>query len=90
MRNGFLSKTAGGAYFDMLKTSYYNTDGELLGLIGVGRNISERKQAEDERRKLEERLQRAEKMEALGLWPEAWPTISTMFWVLSWAILNCL
>ena len=59
-------KNGGGAYFDMLKTSYYSTDGELLGLIGVGRNISDRKQAEDECRKLEERLQRAEKMEALG------------------------
>ncbi|MGO9372889.1 MAG: DUF3365 domain-containing protein [Syntrophobacteraceae bacterium] len=59
-------KDGGGAYFDMLKTAYYSTDGELLGLIGVGRDISGRKQAENERRKLEERLQRAEKMEALG------------------------
>jgi two-component system, cell cycle sensor histidine kinase and response regulator CckA len=41
--------------------------GVVIGLIGVISDITERKQAEDERRKLEERLLRAEKMEALGI-----------------------
>jgi len=38
----------------------------LTGLHGVSRDITERKQAEEEKRKLEERLKRAEKMEVLG------------------------
>ncbi len=40
--------------------------GELIGLYGVSRNITERKQAAERQKELEDRLQRAEKMEALG------------------------
>ena len=40
--------------------------GKPVGFRGIGRNISERKQQEKEKTQLEERLQRAEKMEALG------------------------
>ncbi len=43
-----------------------NAQGEFIGLYGVSRNITERKQAAEKRRELEDRLQRAEKMEALG------------------------
>ena len=35
-------------------------------ILSVTRDITERKRAEEERRRLEDRLQRAEKMEALG------------------------
>jgi len=41
-------------------------DGDLIGLYGVSRNITERKQAAERQKELEDRLQRAEKMEALG------------------------
>lgn len=41
-------------------------DGTLLGGVGLFEDITERVRAEEERRNLEERLQRAEKMEALG------------------------
>ena len=41
-------------------------DGSPKSVIIMTRDITERKRAEEERRKLEERLQRAEKMEALG------------------------
>jgi len=41
-------------------------DGELIGLYGVSRNVTERKQAAERQKELEDRLQRAEKMEALG------------------------
>jgi two-component system cell cycle sensor histidine kinase/response regulator CckA len=41
-------------------------DRKPVGILGVTRDITERKQANEERRNLEERLQRSEKMEALG------------------------
>jgi two-component system, cell cycle sensor histidine kinase and response regulator CckA len=40
--------------------------GRPVGIVGVTRDISERRQAEEERQSLQERLHRAEKMEALG------------------------
>jgi len=45
----------------------FGSDGRLVGLIHVVRDITERKRTEEEKRSLTERLQRAEKMEALGL-----------------------
>jgi PAS domain S-box-containing protein len=41
--------------------------GEVVGIISVARDITDRKQAEEERRVLEERLHRAERLEALGI-----------------------
>ena len=41
-------------------------EGKIVGIVCVARDITERKRAEEERRDLQERLQRAEKMEALG------------------------
>jgi PAS domain S-box-containing protein len=41
-------------------------EGSVVGMILVARDITDRKQVEEEKRKLEERLQRSEKMEALG------------------------
>ncbi|PKN20269.1 MAG: hypothetical protein CVU71_00270 [Deltaproteobacteria bacterium HGW-Deltaproteobacteria-6] len=43
-----------------------NAEGNPVGFRGLTRDITERRQAEEEKRRLEERLQRAEKMEALG------------------------
>jgi PAS domain S-box-containing protein len=42
------------------------SEGRPTGILAIARDISERKRAEVERGRLEERLQRAEKMEALG------------------------
>ncbi|MHB8138993.1 MAG: PAS domain S-box protein [Smithellaceae bacterium] len=50
----------------LLTARYIYKDGKLKGATGVAYNITERKQAEEEKRRLEERLRRAEKMEALG------------------------
>lgn len=44
----------------------YDSSGNQVGFRGIVRDITERRQAEEERRNLEERLQRAKKMEALG------------------------
>ncbi len=43
-----------------------NPAGDLVGILGASRDISERKQAETEKQNLESRLQQAHKMEAIG------------------------
>ena len=43
-----------------------NPAGELVGILGASRDISERKQAEKEKQNLESRLHQAHKMEAIG------------------------
>ncbi|MEN6436995.1 MAG: transporter substrate-binding domain-containing protein [Syntrophobacter sp.] len=53
-------------WFHTFKTPVFTPDGKVLGTCGFAFDVTERKQAEEERCKLEERLQRAEKMEALG------------------------
>jgi len=44
---------------EVIKTPYYGPEGQVLGLIGMARDITERK-------RLEEQLQQAQKMEAVG------------------------
>jgi len=51
---------------ETLKTPFYDQDGHLLGLIGISRDITERKLADEERKKLEAQLLQAQKMEAIG------------------------
>ena len=43
-----------------------NSDGEAVGFRGVLRDVSERKDAEAEKRKLETQVQQAQKMESIG------------------------
>ncbi len=43
-----------------------DTNGKPIGFRGLSRDVTERRQAEEEKRNLEERLNRAEKMEAVG------------------------
>lgn len=51
---------------ETIKTPMFRSNGELSGVLGIGRDITERKQAEEKKEALEARLQRAEKMEAIG------------------------
>jgi PAS domain S-box-containing protein len=44
----------------------FGADDELIGMVGVAHDISERKQAEAERNELEVRYQQAQRMESLG------------------------
>ncbi len=48
------------------KATYVDSDGRLAGLVGAILDITARHRAEQEKRNLEKRLHRAEKMEALG------------------------
>jgi two-component system, cell cycle sensor histidine kinase and response regulator CckA len=52
--------------FDIIKTPIRDKDGRITSICGLSRDITERKRLNEERRRLEERLQRAQKMEALG------------------------
>lgn len=57
-----------GSFFSAAVTSapVYKDEGELVGMVGVSSDISERKRAEEERAKLEKQFRQAQKMEAVG------------------------
>ncbi len=65
---GLLKKKNGTVFNASFTTHFYrDDDGNILGTEGIIRDITELKQAEERRRQLEDRLQRSEKMEALGM-----------------------
>ena len=51
---------------DLSATPIKDTDGKIIGFRGLMRDVSERKRSEQERRKLERKLQQAKKMKAIG------------------------
>ncbi|MCG2744865.1 MAG: transporter substrate-binding domain-containing protein [Desulfobacteraceae bacterium] len=51
---------------ETIKTPMVGSDGQLIGVLGIARDITERKRSEDERKEMEERLRQAQKMEAIG------------------------
>ena len=53
-------------YISISGAPIFDENGRFKGYQGIGRNITERKRAEAERVKLEERLRQAEKMQAIG------------------------
>ena len=74
LRDGFVKdfecrlKRKDGRMLIMLETAtaVRNEKGELIGYRGILRDITERKQAEEKHRELEERLQKGQLMEAMG------------------------
>ncbi len=52
--------------FETVKTPMRDPYGELIGILGVGRDITERHNAAQEKSSLEEKLRQAHKMEAIG------------------------
>jgi PAS domain S-box-containing protein len=61
----FLKKDGSWSFVESMGSSLLNYSG-INGLVITSRDITERKRAEEERQKLEEHLQRADKMEAIG------------------------
>ena len=60
-------ETAYGDTFWLANTSpYRDKDGSIIGLIGISRNITKLKKAEEEKNNLESQLRQAQKMEAIG------------------------
>ncbi len=51
---------------ETVKTPMYGADGQLIGVLGIARDITERKQSEKNKKKLEAQLQQAQKMESIG------------------------
>jgi PAS domain S-box-containing protein len=53
-------------WIETTKTPMYSADGAMLGVLGIGHDITRRKHASEEREKLEAQLQQAQKMESVG------------------------
>jgi PAS domain S-box-containing protein len=66
MEKRYLRKDASVVWINLTVSVVRHVSGDPDYFISVIEDITERKQAREERRRLEERLQRAEKMEALG------------------------
>ena len=62
----YISKTGKVLWGDLIVSSIHDEHGALRYYLSLVNDITERKMAEEEKRSLEERLQRAEKMEAIG------------------------
>jgi len=56
----------GRRYFEIMASPLRNARGEIIAGIEAVREITERKRAEEEKKKLEDQLRQAQKMEAVG------------------------
>ena len=62
----YINKSGKLLWGDLIVSSIHDEHGALRYYLSLVNDITERKMAEEEKRSLEERLQRAEKMEAIG------------------------
>jgi PAS domain S-box-containing protein len=54
------------AMLDTIKTPMYDDKGNIIGVLGIGHDITDRKLVEEEKFKLELQLHQAQKMESVG------------------------
>ena len=57
--------------FEIIKAPMRNADGEVTGVLGMGRNITQRKQAEDRLRDTSEQFELAIISTELGMWSQS-------------------
>ena len=64
----WVTSVAGGQprLLDTTKTPLFDTDGKMVGVLGVARDITQRKQNEEERIELQTQLSQMQKMESVG------------------------
>lgn len=55
-----------GEMLETVKVPMYNYQGQCVGILGIARDISDRKKQEAEQARLKTRLQQSQKMEAIG------------------------
>ena len=55
------------ALLETIKTPMFDADGSLIGVLGIGRDITERNKAEERQLNLERQLLHAQKLESLGV-----------------------
>lgn len=55
------------ALLETIKTPMFDPSGRIIGVLGIARDITERKRAEEEREKLRDQLIQAQKLEAVGV-----------------------
>lgn len=55
-------------YLETIKSPMYDSNGHLIGILGVGRDITQRKQADEELRTRELKLRTAQKVGHFGNW----------------------
>jgi len=53
-------------WFETVKSPVLDSSGAVVGVCGVARDVSERKRAEEEHKRLEEQFRQAQKLEAIG------------------------
>lgn len=63
----FLMKTGEKRYLLTTKIPLKDARGHVTGIVGIGRDITDRKQAEDERQAMERKFQETQKLESLGV-----------------------
>jgi len=66
VENPILTKEGEKRYIDWHNTLLKNKTGEIIGTFSSGKDITQRKKAQEERVELQTQLQQAQKMEAIG------------------------
>ncbi|HKO52834.1 MAG TPA: PAS domain-containing protein [Polyangiaceae bacterium] len=62
-----IAEASGIKWFETFKTPIRDSRGVVVGTVGLARDVTERKQAEEQRQTLERRMQQTQKLESLGV-----------------------